>query len=186
MSQQLEHPIFTGINSESLNDEHIELFEQIEEAIKNKYEITFRYQDYDFLVKPLKLVFFDGFWYMLCFDSKAKDTFKKFHLKSIQNLKLLENSFEVSQDIEEQLRHANSIWFDLKEPFSVRLFIEKEIRKYFERKPLPSQMFMGEDKDGSMEILPIINYYIPHIKVLEPQWLADIVKEKVTRYLKEL
>lgn len=196
VSQQLEHPIFTSVNSESLDDKNIELFEQIEQAIKDKNEITFKYQKCDFQVKPLKLVFFDGFWYMLCFDSKAKDTFKKFHLKSIQNLNLLKNSFEVSCDIEKQLRYANSIWFKLQEPFSVRLFVEKEIRKYFERKPLPSQMIVGKDKDGSieieikitheMEIIPIVFHYIPYIKVLEPQWLSNKIKKTTTRYLEEL
>ncbi len=37
-----------------------------------------------------------------------------------------------------------------------------------------------------MEIIPIIFWYIPHIKVLEPQWLADNIKEKVTSYAKEI
>ena len=55
---------------------------------------------------------------------------------------------------------------------------------------------MGEDRDGSieieikisntMEIIPLILYYIPYIKVLEPQFLADEVKEKVQGYLKEI
>ena len=37
-----------------------------------------------------------------------------------------------------------------------------------------------------MEIIPLILYYIPYIKVLEPQWLADDVKERVQGYLKEI
>ena len=76
------------------------------------------------------------------------------------------------------------------------MFIDKSIRKYFERKPLRGQTIIGEDKDGSieieikltheMEIMPLILYYIPYIKVLEPQWLADDVKERVQDYLKEI
>ena len=55
---------------------------------------------------------------------------------------------------------------------------------------------MGEDRDGSieieiklsneMEIIPLILWYIPFIKVLEPQWLADDVKSRVQSYLKEI
>ena len=55
---------------------------------------------------------------------------------------------------------------------------------------------MGADKDGSieieikltheMEIIPLILWYIPYIKVLEPQWLADDVKSRVQEYLKEI
>ena len=80
--------------------------------------------------------------------------------------------------------------------FVVRLFLDKSIRKYFERKPLRGQTIIGEDKDGSieieikisntMEILPLILYYIPYIKVLEPQSLADEIKDRVQGYLKEI
>ena len=34
-----------------------------------------------------------------------------------------------------------------------------------------------------MEVLPIIKYWIPHLKVLEPRWLDDIVKEDLKEYL---
>ena len=37
-----------------------------------------------------------------------------------------------------------------------------------------------------MEIQPLILWYIPFIKVLEPQWMADNVKEKIQGYLKEI
>jgi len=196
VTQQLEHPIFTNIDSEALNENTLHSFETIEKAIKNKTEITFKYIKNKFKVKPLKLAFFDGFWYLLCLDSKDKNTFKKFHLKSINELKTTDTIFETSTQIEDKLKHANSVWFNFDEPYSVRLFLSKEIKKYFERKPLKGQYLIGEDKDGSieieikitneMEIIPLILYYIPYIKVLEPQWLADVVKHRVQGYLKEL
>jgi len=36
-----------------------------------------------------------------------------------------------------------------------------------------------------MEILPIIKYWIPHLHVLEPQWIKDIVNTDLKEYLKE-
>ena len=197
VSQQLEHPIFASVNSEYLEEKNITLFEQMEKAIKQKVEINFDYEKYKFHVKPLKLAFFDGFWYLLAFDLKEKkEVFKKFHLKTIKNIQALESTFEIPQIVEERLRYANSIWFNLDEQFTVRLFIDKTIRKYFERKPLRGQRIIGEDSDGSieieikisneMEIQPLILWYIPFIKVLEPQWMADNVKEKIQGYLKEI
>jgi len=196
VTQQLEHPIFTNIDSEALNENTLHSFETIEKAIKNKTEITFKYIKNKFKVKPLKLAFFDGFWYLLCLDSNDKDTFKKFHLKSINDLKTTDTIFNTTTQIEDKLKHANSVWFNFDEPYSVRLFLSKEIKKYFERKPLKGQALIGEDKDGSieieikitneMEIIPLILYYIPFIKVLEPQWLADVVKHRVQGYLKEI
>ena len=197
ITQQLEHPIFANVNGEYLEDKTLELFEQIEKVIKEKTEIKFDYEKYNFHVKPLKLAFFDGFWYLLALHvKKDKDVFKKFHLKTIKNITTLDNKFEIPQIVEDRLKYANSVWFNLDELFSVRLFIDKTVRKYFERKPLRGQAIMGEDKDGSieieikisntMEIIPLILYYIPYIKVLEPQFLADEVKEKVQGYLKEI
>ena len=197
VSQQLEHPIFASVNSEYLEEKNITLFEQMEKAIKQKVEINFDYEKYKFHVKPLKLAFFDGFWYLLAFDLKEKkEVFKKFHLKTIKNIQALESTFEIPQIVEDRLRYSNSIWFNLDEQFTVRLFIDKTIRKYFERKPLRGQRIIGEDGDGSieieikisneMEIQPLILWYIPFIKVLEPQWMADNVKEKIQGYLKEI
>ena len=197
VTQQLEHPIFANVNSEFLEEKNMILFEQMEKAIKQKVEIIFDYEKYQFHVKPLKLAFFDGFWYLLALHiKKDKETFKKYHLKTIKNIQIQENTFEIPEIIEERLRYANSVWFNLDEQFPVKLFLDKNIRKYFERKPLRGQSITGEDKDGSiqieikitneMEIIPLIFWYIPYIKVLEPQWLADMVKERVENYVKEI
>ena len=197
VTQQLEHPIFANVNSEFLEEKNMILFEQMEKAIKQKVEIIFDYEKYQFHVKPLKLAFFDGFWYLLALHIKEdKETFKKYHLKTIKNIQIQENTFEIPAIIEERLRYANSVWFNLDEQFPVKLLLNKSIRKYFERKPLRGQSITGVDKDGSiqieikitneMEIIPLIFWYIPYIKVLEPQWLADMVKDKVSNYVKEI
>ena len=197
VTQQLEHPIFANINGEYLEEKNIALFEEIEKSIKEKVEIKFDYEKYNFHVKPVKLAFFEGFWYLLAFHLKDnKETFKKYHLKTIRNIQILDKTFEIPQIVEERLKYANSVWFNLDEQFSVRLFLDKDIRKYFERKPLKGQTIIGVDKDGSMEIeikitnemeiIPLILYYIPYIKVLEPQWLADDVKSRVQKYLQEI
>ena len=197
ITQQLEHPIFTNVNGEYLEDKTVALFEQIEIAIKEKKEIKFDYEKYNFHVKPLKLAFFDGFWYLLALHvKKNKEEFKKYHLKTIKKVEVLSTKFEIPTLVEDRLKFANSVWFNLDEQYSVRLFIDKQIRKYFERKPLRGQSIIGEDKDGSieieikisnnMEIIPLILYYIPYIKVLEPQHLADEIKDRVQGYLKEI
>ncbi|WWW10776.1 transcriptional regulator [Arcobacter cryaerophilus gv. pseudocryaerophilus] len=197
ITQQLEHPIFTNVNAEYLEDKSIVLFEQIEKAIKDKNEIKFDYENYNFHVKPLKLAFFDGFWYLLALHvKKNKEEFKKYHLKTIKKVEVLSTKFEIPALVEERLKFANSVWFNLDEQYSVRLFIDKQIRKYFERKPLRGQSIIGEDRDGSieieikisnnMEIIPLILYYIPYIKVLEPQHLADEIKDRVQGYLEEI
>src|SRR5574344_161339 len=147
ITQQLEHPIFANVNGEYLEEKNIELFENIEKAIKETTEIKFDYEKYNFHVKPLKLAFFDDFWYLLALHiQNNKETFKKYHLKTIRNVQILNKTFEIPALVEERLKYANRVWFNLDEQFVVRLFIDKSIRKYFERKPLRGQSIIGEDK----------------------------------------
>ena len=197
ISSNLNHPIYANIDSEALNSEHLETFTVLENAIKNKTAIRCDYRKGSFELKPLKLVFFDGFWYLLVFDIKTNDTFKKFHLKTLKNIEPLDLKFEIPPELEEGLAKANSIWFQPhKKPFTVRLFIEKDAVIYFERKPMKSQSFSARYPDGSaeitieatdeMEILPVVQWYLPLVKIVEPQWLADEFKTTIQDYLEEI
>ena len=70
------------------------------------------------------------------------------------------------------------------------------VKKYFERKPLPNQQILCLNEDGSieievqvthiMEIKPLVFYYLPHIKVIEPSSLADDILAEMERYIKEI
>lgn len=77
----------------------------------------------------------------------------------------------------------------------MKLYISSVIAKYFKRKPISkNQVIESVYEDGSMdivvkitnemEILPIISYWLPNIKVLEPQWLDDRFKQTLERYQK--
>lgn len=191
--QQLEHPIYAYQRHEKLEYENLLNFAILEEAIANKSQISFLYKALNFDVKPLKLAFFDGFWYLLALDINAKDTFKKFHLKSIENIKISSIQFKTKSSIDEKLKKANSVWFQLAEPFEIKLLVDKDFVVYFDRKPLIGQSTTGKDSDGSveitievtheMEIMPLILSYIPYVRILEPQWLAGKFKEKLEQYI---
>ena len=194
------HPLYTKVNIEDITDKMAEIL-ALEKAIKNKNVVTCRYDFENFErqidVKPLLITEFDGFWYLIAMDAR-NDIIKKYYLKHISNVQILDETFEVSQEIEDIVKNSINIWFDpYKKPFEVRLFIDSEVAKYFKRKPIsPTQTISGEDQDGSieitlkitheMEILPLIKSWIPHIFVLEPQWLADIVREDVKGYLERM
>lgn len=68
------------MDSESLEESHIELFTLLEKAIKHKVEVNFSYKKHTFYVKPLKLAFFDGFWYVLTWIVRIKINLKSFTL----------------------------------------------------------------------------------------------------------
>ena len=76
------------------------------------------------------------------------------------------------------------------------MFANKEVSRYFLRKPLnQTQRVLKQYDDKSidfeivvtnlMEIIPTIQRYIPFIGVIEPQELKDKVKENIDFYLKK-
>ena len=194
---QLDHPLFASMDTETLGEEHLTTFSLLENAIKSHSQINATYtainkRKRNVRLKPLRLAFFDGYWYLLAFDSDDKDTFKKFHLKSLSAVSILEESFLYPKEIAQAVEKAYSVWFSLEKYFEVRLWIDSIIAPYFERKPYYGQSIQGRDPDGSievilkitheMEILPIVQWYLPHIRILGPQWLNDTLMKKIKVY----
>ena len=36
-----------------------------------------------------------------------------------------------------------------------------------------------------MEILPIIKYWIPHLRVIEPKWIDEMIRKDLREYIEE-
>ena len=189
------NPIYAKLNIEDISDRLSDI-NILEDAIKSKTIINITYshnaQKYETTIKPLKIVNFEGFWYLVAL---SKDNVKKYYLKEVSNLKLTSKNFELDTKIDELLNNSISIWFDQhKEPFKVVLFAEKNVVKYFQRRAFPTQKIISLNQDGSMEfsvdithemeILPIIKYWIPNLHIVEPKWLKDQVLKDVEKYIK--
>jgi predicted DNA-binding transcriptional regulator YafY len=191
-------PIFTKLNIEDVSD-MISDINLLETAIKTKTAIECSYvydtnKRYDTTLKPLKIVNYEGFWYLIAINKKEV---KKYYLKELKSIKPTNTTFTVDTKIDNLLENSISIWFNENtEPFTVKLLALKGASKYFTRRPLSTQIISSINSDDNsieftikitheMEILPIIKYWVPHLKVLEPKWLDDIVKQDLKEYLKE-
>ncbi|MBE0490625.1 MAG: WYL domain-containing transcriptional regulator [Sulfurospirillum sp.] len=191
--------IYANLDIEKIDDFLSEI-NLIEQAILNKAILTCKYKlhskSFEIGVKPLKIANFDGFWYLIALDSRNNEL-KKYHIKSMSNIQVLEKYFTRSKKLDEALENAINIWFTLEvEPFEVVLQMDDNTGKYFQRKPIcKSQRLLSiNEEDESMEfslkvthemeILPTIMQWIPYIKVVEPAWLRDKVVERVKVYLK--
>lgn len=193
ISEGLNHPIFVSLSAEKLEKKDIELIENLESVIASRNEIELLYFSKTHRLSPIKIALFDGFWYLL---AMAGEKLKKFHLKSIKEIKILPSKFKIDESLENRIKSANSAWFDPEKSFIVRLWIDKVVKKYFERKPLPNQQIMCENEDGSieievqvthiMEIKPLVFYYLPHIKVIEPSSLTDDILAEMEGYIREI
>ena len=192
------NPIYTKLNIEDISDKFADI-QVLETAIKEKKEIKCSYDDekhkiYTTTIQPLKIVNFEGFWYLIALRD---DILKKYYLKNISNPKIIDKVFKTDSELDTLLEESISVWFQSDiEPFEVKLFADKAAAKFFKRRPLPTQTIESLNADGTMEfvvkithemeILPIIKYWIPHVYVIEPKWVADIVKEDVQAYWTEL
>jgi predicted DNA-binding transcriptional regulator YafY len=192
------NPIYTKLNIEDISDRFADI-QVLETAIREKKEIKCSYNDekhdiYITTIQPLKIVNFEGFWYLIAIRD---DILKKYYLKNISNPIMTDKTFEKDNELDTLLDKSISVWFqkDIK-PFKVKLFADKSAAKFFKRRPLPTQTVESINTDGAMEfsvkithemeILPIIKYWIPHIYVIEPEWIKEIVKEDLKRYMNNM
>jgi len=192
------NPIYTKLNIEDISDRFADI-QVLETAIKEKREVKCSYDDerhdiYSTTIQPLKIVNFEGFWYLIALRD---DILKKYYLKNISNPKITNATFETDGELNTLLDESISVWFQRDvEPFEVKLFADKSAAKFFRRRPLPTQKVDSINNDGTMEfavtithemeILPIIKYWIPHIYVIEPEWVKEIVQKDLESYLKKI
>jgi len=193
------NPIFTKLNLEDIGDK-LEVVQLLESAIKSKQEIECLYEIkknkiLKAHVKPIKIANFEGFWYLLVQDIHNEDKLKKYVLRNISKIKILDKKFEVDTKVEESLNNALSAWFNNEnEPFEVKIHISSEATKYFERIPIsPTQIIESIYDDGSkdivikitheMEIIPLVKYWVPHLKIISPLSIQEIVENDLRAYL---
>ena len=192
------NPIYTKLNIEDISDRFADI-QVLETAIKEKREIKCSYDNekhdvYTTTIQPLKIVNFEGFWYLIALRN---DILKKYYLKNISNPKITEATFETDTELDTLLDQSISVWFQRDvEPFEVKLFVDKSCARFFKHRPLPTQSVTSINSDGTMEfsvkvthkmeILPIIKYWIPHLFVIEPEWVQEIVKEDLEKYMNNL
>ena len=189
------NPIYTKLNIEDIGDKLSDI-QVIEQAIREKRVLQCDYDNekhprYTTTVQPLKIVNFEGFWYLIALRD---DTLKKYYLRNLSNPKIIDDTFETESELEELLDNSISVWFDKDyEPFEVKMYADKSAAKYFKRRPLPTQKIDSLNRDGTMEfsvtithemeILPVVKYWIPHLFILEPNWVKEMLEEDTQNYL---
>ena len=147
-------------------------------------------------VHPLKIIFFDGFWYLLA-RLDGKTGIRKYRLENIKKVEPLKERFTIYKNLKTMLNESVNVWFCGKRDKKVVLKIDGSVAGFFrERTYFPLQKIAKENKDGSiiveskvgqyMEVLPTIKAWMPTIKVLEPKELKEKLKEHVYDYAKAL
>ena len=192
-----DNPFFIKMNSgEMYKDTRVT--RTLEECVRGREWVAICYKGgkmADYLMRPLKLMWVEGFWYLLALTTD--DKLLKFRLEKITSAKATNKPFKYNKNIDKILRESTNIWFEKDRPLEVTLEVSAECAKYFKRKTyFPLQKVEKELKDGRIilsckaakeeEILPTILHWLPHIKVVSPISLHKRVKEVLSDYLRSV
>ncbi|MEA3521883.1 MAG: WYL domain-containing transcriptional regulator [Campylobacterota bacterium] len=188
-------PLYSRTVIEDISDS-IDIFRQLEEAIAGLRIVTFSYNKKLRHVKPLRIVSFQGYWYLFG-EELLQSALKTFYFKSIGSLTVTNESFEMRDDAIRTLDRAINVWFQPdSEPFEVILKASPDIAKYFTRRPLSStQKILNTYDDGTIEmsvtvtsdneILHEVKQWMPELTILYPKELALKAKEMADNFLNQ-
>jgi predicted DNA-binding transcriptional regulator YafY len=169
-----------------------EKFELLSASIIKSSPVAFIYSLKQRVVNPYKLVNNNGIWYLLA-DEDGK--LKTFAFSKIEKFKWLDENekFVPNKEFLQQIKSNNTNWFT-SELIEVKLQIDNEAIEYFNRKDtLPNKKILEQNDKFTIvstkvsyddEILKVVKYWLPFIKIIEPLYLKEKLSITLTDYLK--
>lgn len=168
------------------------LFEAFATAIRQHQQIGFLYKGEPRVVEPYKLVHHHGCWYLA---AVRKDELRAYRLSRITLSTYPHELLKFKPDPEllKQLENEESIWFGQKK-IEVILTVDHSIASHFQqRQLLPEQKIIKELSDGGLllsshimhnaQILPLVRFWIPHIRIVNPEYLQGEMENELRDYL---
>ena len=171
--------------------EFSEHFQVFADAIHNRQKISFLYNDRWRHVDPYRLIHHQGSWYLA---AAVGDELRAYRLSKIDQATLNENElFQHHPEVLMQLELSEGIWFG-KHKQAVKISVRPEVALYFkQRLLLPEPQIILEDTTGGlliackicheMQLLPLVRYWIPYIKIIEPAHFQQKLEQDLQHYL---
>lgn len=173
------------------------LFRELEKAIVARHQIAFDYVRHEGVKSysgalPYKLINNKGVWYLAAVYAGE---LKAFSFTKLDRLRTLESMFSSDARVERQLTEEDGIWLS-GEKLDVVLQISREVAGYFKRRRLISNQIVEKElADGDLivsakvrhlnQILPIVRYWIPHIRIVSPEGLQEEMEQALRGYLEQ-
>lgn len=166
-------------------------FKTLSNAILHHFSLRCTYKEKPRYLRPYKLVNHHGMWYLVADDDGV---LKNFSFSKITDLRVEgEKCFKPREDFLETLKNHDSNWFS-QTMFYVTLDISPKVSDYFlKRNIFPNQAILKQTKTQltvktkvsyDEEILRIVQYWLPHITIIEPEYLQEKLSELLQGYLK--
>lgn len=171
------------------------LFRELEQAILERRQIAFDYAKQEGIktfaqVSPYKLVNHKGIWYLAAQDNGK---LKAFSLTKISRLKPLASNFDWDTAIDARISEDDGIWLS-EHKLKMVIQVSPDVANYFKRRRLiANQVIEQELADGGLivsalvghpnQVLPIVRYWIPHLRIISPDNLQAALEQDLLRYL---
>lgn len=179
--------------------EHRAMFSSLEQAIVEKHIVQFRYNKTNggarvrSAVEPYKLINQNGIWYLAAWDDGK---LKSFAISRMTALMMEEPTFVPRKHIEKDLAESDGIWFGAVR-HRVLIQVSSQVASFFRRRNLLPNQLIEKDIGGgdilisttvvhSDEVLPIIRYWIPHIRIMEPPEYQELLERGLADYLQQV
>lgn len=169
-----------------------ELFKVLGKAIQEQRQIGFIYKGEPRLVQPYRLIHHHGSWYLA---AVRKDQLRTYRISHIQLMHATNEypQFIPDQNIVKLVEDDDSIWFG-QDKQEIILSIDSQVAFYFkQRSILPEQQIVRELGDGGllvsskinhdMQLLPLIRFWIPHLKIVNPGRLQNEMEKGLKEYI---
>lgn len=168
------------------------LFEVFAEAIRKHEQVGFLYKNESRVVEPYKLVHHHGCWYLAAVRKGVLRAYRLSRIELSTHSHALLN-FTPDKTILTQLEDEESIWFG-QEKQEIILTVHADVASHFkQRLLLPEQNILKILDDGSLlissrithktQLLPLVRYWIPHLKIVNPEGLQDEMESELKQYI---
>ncbi len=175
------------------NKKAAKIISSIIEAISAKRWLTLDYYNiwtkssYNFTIYPIVLFVDQGDYYLYVFNKKEQIRMLAVErINTVTNMVLDLPAPTTQVDVKTLINDPFGIVYDT-EPFSITLHFDNWETVYVKQKNWPDSVTITDNTDASITFNATTHSYYdckkwilgrtPHVTVLEPQWLADDIKE---------
>ena len=172
------------------------VFRVLEQAIIARQTIGFSYRKDDGSktysgIEPYKMVNQKGIWYLA---GKDGGKLKTFSFAKMERVIVSAETFVIDPSVEKTLAAEDGIWLGVTK-IEIVLKVSKDVASYFKRRKLiANQVIEKELADGGLivsckvghpnQVMPIVRYWIPHLRVISPEGLQAELELQLTAYVK--
>lgn len=190
-----------GVQYENIS--HLkEQFNELQLAIQQKKLISFKYKKINsehstfYQLEPYLLTNKNGIWYLIGTDKNQNDKQKTFCFTQISQLKVLSETFIPNQKFIENIKNSDSLSHGNVMPEVVVRVSAFAAPFFLRRNLLPNQKLLHKLESGELllsaqnisqlEILSLVQYWIPHLTIISPQSLQEELKDNLLNYLNKI